>query len=873
MMRPDDDFTNEIEAHITLEAERLVADGLTPAGARAAALKKFGNVTSAQERFYESRGLMWLEDAKKDVVYALRALNRNRGFAVIAILTLALGVGANTAIFGVVYQTLLKPLPFADPERLVTVRTHVPQFAARFPTLPVSAQDFLEYRRSNSVFASLSVVDSGDFNLTGGGEPERLHGARVSAGFFSMLGVRPALGREFLPEEDSEGRDTVVLISHALWQRRFNEDRAILDRIISLDGRPHAVVGVMPANLVFPTGRQLDPLITFGPRVDIWKPVAFSRTELRQEGLFEYAVIGRLKPGITMLAAHQDMNRVARLNLERIRKQSPGIDFDLSLVLTPLHEIFTGGVRRNLLLLEAAVGLLLLIASVNLANLMLVRMSSREREIATRAALGAGRGRLVRQLLTESFVITGLGAAAGVALAVWGGRLLVAYGPRTAVTTAWTLDVPVLAFAAAAALVTGLCFGILPALRATGAYARLKDAARAVSDRRAGRLRRTLVTIEVALCTALLAIAGLLLHSFLNVMRVDTGFAIERVLAVDLSLPAGQYTPPQNVAFYQDLGERVRTLPGVSAAGAISLLPIAHEGVIGPILLESDSRVRLDRPSALRRSVTPGLFTAMEIPLVAGRVFDEQEARPVAIVSRSLARRLWPDTPFSAIVGNGVRTDPANPVMTVVGVVGDVRADALDREAPSVLYHPLDQSLRRGMTLVVRTDQDPLALATAVRAQVARLDPNLPIAAIRTMRDIVSASVAERRFQMTLVVLFAGLALALAVVGIYGVTSYSVARRTQEIGLRVALGAGRTDVVRSVLADGLKPVLVGAVLGIAAGQIGAMSIRTVLFEIGTLDPLALLGGTSVLVVTATLACYLPARGAAALDPVTALRSE
>jgi predicted permease len=401
----------------------------------------------------------------------------------------------------------------------------------------------------------------------------------------------------------------------------------------------------------------------------------------------------------------------------------------------------------------------------------------------------------------------------------------------------------------------------------------LTNAARAVSDPGADRIRRVLVGFEVALCTALLAVAGLLLHSFVNVLGVDAGFAVERVLAIDLSLPRRQYANPQTAAFYRELIERVRAQPGVAAAGAVSLLPIAHEGVIGPVLLESDTRHRLDRPAALRRSVTPDLFSAMDIPLLAGRVFHDQEPALAVIASESLATRLWPGEPLHAVVGRGVRTDPANPLMTVVGVVGDIRADALDRAAPTVMYQHYRQDVRRGMTLVVRTARDPLTLAAAVRAQVSALDPSLPIVAIRTMAEIVDASVAERRFQMTLVVLFALLALGLAVVGIYGVTSYSVARRTQEIGLRVALGAGRAEVLRSVLADGLKPVAIGAALGMAAGQFGAMSIRSVLFGIGTLDPIALLGVTSLLVVTAALACFLPARAAAALDPVRALRSD
>jgi predicted permease len=386
-------------------------------------------------------------------------------------------------------------------------------------------------------------------------------------------------------------------------------------------------------------------------------------------------------------------------------------------------------------------------------------------------------------------------------------------------------------------------------------------------------LRQTLIAVEVGLCTALLAVAGLLLHSFVKVTSVDAGFDAERVLAVDLSLPMQQYTEPRTEIFYRDLIADLRAGPSVAATGAISLLPIAHEGVVSTILLDTDTQLRIDRPSAWRRSVTPGLFAAMDIPLRAGRTFAEQEPARVAIISEGLAHALWPGIALSSVVGRHIRRDPADPVMTVVGVVGDVRADALDRDAPATLYHPLGQDVRRAMTIVVRTTRDPLEAVASVRAAVSKLDPNLPVAAIRTMRDVVSASLAERRFQMSLITVLALLALTLAVVGIYGVTSYTVARRTREIGLRLALGARRGDVLRSVLVDGLRPVAVGLVLGGAAGVMAARSLRTVLFGIGPLDPAALGGVAAVLLLTAMLACYLPARRAASLEPLTALRAE
>jgi putative ABC transport system permease protein len=868
--RDEDDLAREMTAHLALLEAEYQRRGLSPDEARLAARRAMGSVAHAKDLHRDARSFRWLDDLRQDATHTVRGLRRAPGFAIVAVLTVALGVGANIAIFGLAYQTLLRPLPFDRPGELVKVATHLPHAADRYDSVPVTAPDFLAFRRSNSVFSGLAALEARDFNLTGSGEPERLHGARVSSDLFSILGVRPELGRSFIPEEDEEGRDAVVVISHALWERRFGSDPTITGRTILLDGRPHAVVGVMPADLLFPVGRQLDRYITFGPRVDLWKPIAFTTGERESEGDFNFAVIGRLKSDVSIAAARQQMDVLTQQNLERIKKLAPA-NFEMFTRLTPLHEVFTGNSRRGLLLLESAVGLLLLIACVNLANVLMARASSREAEFVVRAALGAGRRRLIRQLLTESFVVTSLGGAVGVVFAAWTGPLLLAYGPSIAAAREWTLAGPVLAFAAMMTVATALLFGIGPALHtsAEAVRSRLRSGSRAVT----GRLRQTLIAVEVALCTALLAVAGLLLHSFVNVTSVDAGFDAERMLAVDLSLPVRQYTPARTEIFYRDLIARVRAQPGIDAAGAISLLPIAHEGVVSSVLLDTDTQLRIDRPSAWRRSVTPGLFAAMEIPLRAGRTFADQEPAPVAIVSEGLAHSLWPGTALSSIVGRGIRRDPADPVMTVVGVVGDVRADALDREAPATLYHPLGQDVRNGMTIVVRTARDPLAAVSAVRAAVSELDRNLPIAAMRTMGEVISASLAERRFQMWLVSLFSLLALTLAVVGIYGVTSYTVARRTREIGLRVALGARRHDVLRSVMSEGLRPVLIGLAIGAVGAQIAAQSIRTVLFGIGPLDPIALGSVAAVLLLTATLACYLPARRAASLEPLVALRTE
>ena len=871
--RVERELAREMTSHLAALEDEYVRRGLSPEDAQSASRRAMGSVALAADRHRDARSFRWLDDLRQDLRHTRRGLQRTPGFTSVAVLTVALGVGANVAIFGLVYQTLIKPLPFKAPDRLVTVSTYIPQLASRFPLLPVAAPDFLEYQRSNTVFEALSALQPRSFNLTGGGEPERLYGARVSGGFFQMLGARPERGRLFTPDEDADGRNGVVILSHALWTRRFGSDPAIVGRTIALDGRPHEVIGIMPADLLFPVGRQLDPIIAFGPRVDLWTPMAFTREDLSHESSFDFAAIGRLKPGIGLAAAEQHMNVLAARNLERIRKQEP-VEVEMFARIRPLHDVFVGQQRRGLLILEAAVGLLLLIACVNLANVFLARASSRGQEFAVRTALGAGRGRLVRQLFTESFVVTSFGGVVGVLLSSWVAPLLYQYGPKTAVTREWAIDIPILAFATITTVITGVLFGIVPALQSSGAAtSRMRDAARAVSDRRTSSLRAALITAEVALCAGLLAVAGLLLHSFVNVTRVDAGFGVERVLAVDLSLPLQQYTAPAATTFYRQLLERVRPLPGVAAAGAVSLLPIAHEGVISSVLLDSDPEFRIDRPQALRRSVTPGLFAAMGIPLRAGRLFEDGESRPAAIVTETLARALWPGIELREVIGRGIRHDPKDPIITVVGVIGDVRADALDRAAPAAIYRPLDQESRRAMTLVIKATGEPLALASGIRGAIDALDRDLPIAAMRTMDEIVSASVAERRFQMALVSIFSLLALTLAVVGIYGVASYAVGTRTREIGLRIALGAEPRTVIAMVMREGLKPVVIGLLVGGVAGQIAAQSIRSVLFGLGTLDPLAVGGMALVLGVTAALACYLPARRAASVEPLAALRTE
>jgi putative ABC transport system permease protein len=877
--RMEDRLSAELRYHFdSLVADRI-RDGMTEAAARRAARLEFGGLAQVAEDCRDARGTMWIESALADLRYALRTLRRSPGFASAAIATLALGIGANTAIFSVVYAVLLKPLPYARPAELVSIAAYIPELRERFPTLPVRATDFVEFRRRSAKLQMAAIGPAG-FNMTGNGgvasEPERIFGARVSANLFSVLGVMPQRGRAFLAEEDRPGSDHVVILSHALWMRRFGGDPATVGRTLLLDGDKYQVIGIMPADFLFPTGKQLHPLMPLPGHIDIWKPMAFSDGEIRgdQEG-WDYGVMARLAPGVTLPQAQQELNAICAAISKGF---PPELHASLGARLTPLKTSFSGDVRQGLLALLGAVGLLLAIACVNLANLLLARLGSRSREFATRAALGAPRWRLVRQLLIECLTISVLGGLVGLAVAQAGTRLLIALAPADLGALGKAgLNTPVLWFTALASLLTGAAFGLIPAWQTArrDLHENLKEGSRsATSGRRSGRLRRVLVAVEVALSTGLLAVAGLLLHSFVRVMNVDKGFGVERILAADLALPEKKYDQERPAAFVHQWLESVRALPGVAAAGAVSALPLTGNYNTRMVYLESDRQNRADRPVAAYRVVTPGYFTTMQIPLLAGRFLGEQEPAPSAILSASLARKLWPALAPEAVVGLGVRPGGADvKAVSVVGVVKDVRGDGLEKDPLPTIYQSHGEAPFPNMTLVVRTTQEPPTLAPAIRAAAWKIDPNLPFPAMRTMRQMVSSSVARRRFQMTLVVLFAALALALAVVGIYGVTSYAVTRQTQEIGLRMALGAGQDEVVRGVLGQSMRPVLLGLLVGLLAARAGAALVRGMLFGVDALDPMALGGVICLLLAAAGAACYIPARRAARLDPVMALRAE
>jgi putative ABC transport system permease protein len=878
--RLSDDAAQELQAHLDLLTERYVESGMTPGEARLSARRQMGNVTLVREDIYRMNSVRWFDVLAQDVRYAFRALGRNPSFAAVVVATLALGIGANTAILSAVYSVLIRPLPYERPDQIYSVGIVVPERREQMPSLPASIQTYLEWRRSGTAFSDVGAIRPWEASVTGDGEPERLSGARISANFFSLLGVPMAHGRAPVLDEEQPGGERVVVISDALWRRRYGADPAAIGRTILVNGQSHAVIGVAPPALLVPTGTQLHPLLPFGPRVDIWKPLAPDARDLRNES-WDHGVLVRLAH---VASVEEGRQQLATLVNALIRAQLPDVKTQLSVQLIPMREIYAGKIRLRLLLVLAASALLLLTACASIANVFLARMASRANEFATRVALGASRARILSQTLTETMLFAMIGGAVGALLAAYGASALASYAPDDLRLMADRgLNVPLLLFALSVSLLTGIVCGIVPAWQACrrDPGVDLQQAARtAVGGRRAGRMRNALVGIEIAFATVLLASASLLLHSFVNVMNADRGYDVDRILAVDLSLFGQRYSAgAARDAFYGALLDRVRALPGVVAAGAVSSLPAlsGSDGASPTIFHSTDTdfqRVVLSRPVALVRSVTAGYFTSSGTALRAGRFLDGEEPVPAAVISESLAAALWPGELPSAAVGRQLRQGSVTgPLIAIAGVVADTRPGGLDRKPSPVVYRPYKQWPSGPMTVVIRTATEPGTLSQAVRSEVQRLDADLPVAAMRTMREIVEIGVAQRQFQMTLTSLFAVVALLLGALGVYGVASYAVACRTRDIGLRMALGALRTDVLRWILIGGMRPV----VIGLAAGLIGAIGIaralRALLFEITPTDPLSLGASVLVLLTASGLACYLPARRAASLDPVIALRHE
>ncbi len=808
----------------------------------------------------------------QDIRFALRQLRKAPGFTAVAVLTLALAIGANTAIFSMINGVLLKPLPFRVPGNLYTLWERNPKMG--YEQNPPAAANFRDWRERNRVFEQMAAFDGfRKFDLSGNKRPDRVDGAAVSPGLFELLGVTPVLGRTFSLQEDQLGRERVALLSFGLWQRRFNGDRSIVGQTITVDGKSVTVIGVMPAGFRFPgdTGTVLN--IFTNPPAQLWVPLALTPQQWNARSAHYLTVIGRLKPGVTPSQAQADMNSIEQeLNQEYPREY---IGSDIKLVA--LHAQVVGSFRSALLILFGAVVFVLLIACANLVNLVMARATSRRREVAIRSVLGASAARLVRQLLTESITLAATGGIAGILLAFWGIRLLKTILPSNFPRSADIhVDGAAVAFTAATSLATGLFFGLVPAFQASRLRITesLKEGERGAEGVRHNRVRGALVASEIALAVILLIGTGLLLRSFSRLEAVDPGFKSDHVLTLEVSLPDSRYADPQKAAFFTQLLDRVRTLPGVESAGAIGHLPLAGE--IESYAMQVDGRAPLPNEYAnpTCHVVMPGYFEALQIPLLAGRFFnqrDNQQSPNAVIINDVVARYVFPgDNP----IGKRLRMGFNGFTGEIVGVVKHTTAHALDLAPVEEVYTPyLQAPFWNTMTLTIRTASNPVALAGAVQQLVRTIDQDEPVSRIRGMDEVVQASVAAPKFRTLLLGLFGFTALLLGVIGIYGVMSYSVNQRTREIGIRMALGAGRTQVVASVLREGLVLTLTGLAIGIIGAVTVTRLLSGMLYEVRPLDPLTFVAVSIVLSVVSLLANCLPARRAAKVDPMVALRYE
>jgi putative ABC transport system permease protein len=803
----------------------------------------------------------------QDLRYGVRTLLKRPAFTAIALLTLALGIGVNSAIFSAVDSILLRPLPLKDPERLVsvweqTLRDGIQQNQA-------APANFFDLQAQNQSFEQLGAYGPDDVNLTGDGEPERLDGQVVTANVFSILGVAPALGRTFSPGEDQPGNEHVVVLSDALWQRRFNRDPTIVNRAIMLNGESFTVIGVMPRGFFFPERE-----------IELWTPWAMEPDQKAGRGDHYLELVARLKQGTTVARANADLAAIA----QRLSAEYPRTNEGLGFVAHSLHQDYVGNLRLPILILFAAVGLVLLIACANVANLLLAQATTRRKEIAIRIALGARRWTIVRRLLVESLLLAAGGGLLGVLGAFWGVTALAQLLPASlSKLQNVSIDVRVLLFTLGVSVLTAVIFGGVPALLAsrTQPGATLTDVARDTAGGASGRhVRRLLVVSEVALAVVLLVSSGLLIRSFQLLRQVDTGFKTENALSMRMVLPFPKYAKAETRrAFYDEVLRKVEDLPGVESAGMITFLPLSFNGMNFNFSVEgrpAPSDMKL--PFALFRVVSPDYFRAMGIPLRRGRYFDTRDSvdsQPAVIINRAFAEQYWPG---EDAIGKRLKVgavDSPNAWLTVVGVVGDVRQTGL-YEQKLEFYVPYAQERRSFMAprdLVVRTKGDPGLIAGAVRQAVWSVDKDQPVSNVRTLDQVFAAAISQERFQTLMLGLFAALALLLACVGLYGVISYAVVQRTHEIGLRMALGAQPVDVLRLVIRQGMTLTLAGLVVGIVAGTFVTRVLTDLLFGVTPRDPLTFTGVPVLLFVVALLACYIPARRATRIDPLVALRAE
>jgi putative ABC transport system permease protein len=824
-----------------------------------------------------------METLLQDLRFAGRTLLKRPALTVIAILTLALGIGANTALFSVVDSVLLAPLPFRDPERLAMIWASNPELARQVglpDKLPVSPATFYDWKTAKS-FERMAIVTSDRLSLTGDGDPEQIAAADVSGEFFQVLGTPALIGRTLLPEDDANEKRTTLLLSHDFWQRRFGGDRNVIGRVLHLDGLPLTVVGVMPAGFAFPRGGEMPHGFGFAAQPDIWVPLAFPPERRQSRGNRGYLAIGLLKPGVSIPGAQAEMTEISR----RVERAHPDTDAGWHNRVAPLRRELVGDIRPALLILLAAVGVVLLIACVNVASLLLAQAAARQKEIAVRTALGAGRGRMARQLLTESALLALTGGAAGLLLALWGLRAFTLWIPDDVpVSRHLTLDPRVLLFTLGVTLLTGVLAGLAPAFQMTrpDLAESLRDGTRAGSGTsRGNRTRGVLVIVETALAVVLVVCAGLLIRSFARVARIDPGFRPEGVLTLQIPISSAKYPDgAKRWAFLSQALDRLRALPGVTVAGTVSNLPLGGQEEIDWLIVEGRPRPvnSSEIPLADLRQASPGYFEAMGIRLLRGRTFngtDRAGAAGVVVVNETLARTYWPG---ADPIGKRIRFGDPDPKkkpewLTIVGVVDDVRNSSLEGTPRPQTYLATSQSAFSEQYVVLRAKGDPKGLIAAARSAIWSVDRDQPVAGVRTMSKVVSQSVAGRRFNMVLLGAFAGLALVLAAVGIYGITAYSVTQRTREMGLRMALGAERRTVLALVLREAGSLALAGLAAGLALAFAATRVMASLLFGVGTTDPVTFASVAATLALVSLFAAWVPGRRATQVDPMVALRTD
>jgi len=866
----DQELDEELRDHVRRKTEQYVANGMAFGEARRVALLEMGGIEQTKEKCRETRRVNWIHDFVQDLRYGFRMLRQSPGFTAVAIVTLSLGIGANTAIFSIVDAVLLQTFPYPDPDELVLI-FDVPSDQPDAVS-GISYRDFTLCREQNRVFSEMAGNSFHDLTLTGAGEPSILNTADVTPQIFALLRANPLVGRTLLPEDGKQGAASVALISENLWHSRFGSSPAVIGQSITLDMRPFTVVGVLPASFRYPDG---------APRQDVWISVAqdpLFGPRLSQPGSRVLAGIGRLKPGVSLGQAQAEMNALGT----RLAKEFPAEDAGLTIRIEPYRQFVVGDVKSPLLILLGVVGLVLLIACANIANLLLSRATSRGREIAVRIALGAGRARIVRQLLTESALLGLLGGVAGVLLAaccVWSLRPFLP--SQIVLINPIHVGRPVLAFALLLSLAAALAFGLAPALLATlsNLAANIKEGRERSGQRSGQHVRSFLAIAEISLAMVLLVCGGLLIRSFALVTSVDSGFDSRDVTEAEVSLPQFQYTTPQQwTAFSNELLMRLHAQPGLRDSALAAPLPMDRQGeatitfsIVGdPPLSPGQS------PTADYATVSPDYFRMMRIPLLRGRFFSDQDSPSnpkVAIISEALVRRYFPNQdPLGRQMTFGF---PPNSHVSreIVGIVGDIRDVALSRKPGPMMYVPFAQAPLYGGEVVVRSSLSPASVAAGIRRAVGSIDKNLPVTDIQALEDALGQSISQERFRTFLAGSFSAIALVLAAVGIFGVVSYSTSQRMHEIGIRLALGAGRREILRLILGQGMKLALFGLGIGVVAAFLLTRLMSSLLYSVSATDPVTFASVTVILLTVALTACYIPARRATRVDPMVALRYE